>query len=66
MIVNDTAIDVTFERLAKKWGDIEAMRVLEVLEDWADAERRRGHLMLTPSDRFRETLAYLVESKFAA
>lgn len=66
MIINDSNIDVTFERLAKKWGDIEAMRVLEVLEDWADAERRRTRLALAPSDRLTETLAYLVASKVAA
>lgn len=66
MIINDSNIDVTFERLAKKWGDIEAMRVLEVLEDWADFERRRTRLTLAPSDRFHETLAYLVASRFAA
>lgn len=50
-----------YDYCVKQHGEFEAMQILEAVEYAADAERRRGHLMLSRQDRMREAIAYLSE-----
>lgn len=57
---------VKFEDLVARYGAIEAMRTLEILEEVAFSQERKERLLQKPEERMAEAVARLVNTDFAA
>jgi hypothetical protein len=57
---------LNFQTLVKRHGAMEAMRILETLENMAYFEERKKTLLAEPADRFVEAMTRLMMSDVAA